>query len=248
MSKFSDRFKTIKILVVVPTTGIWNWAFGRDLVALCMAINKHRIGTYKSQEVYFTYVRGSILTKSRLAAVKHARDIDADYLLFIDSDQTFPNSLIHRLVDRKVDVIAANISTKTIPAQPTARNKGASLMDWKQVYTDENSTGIEQVDRVGTGIMLLSRKVLQKLPNDCFDMRYRADVDEVQGEDWSLCEALETLGFPIYIDHDLSKKVGHVGDYVYTHGVVGELVTMPIQQDLDRGIEDVGHTESRSAA
>jgi len=75
---------------------------------------------------------------------------------------------------------------------------------------------------------------MQALPNTCFEMLYVPELDDYQGEDWSLCNALHELGFKIWIDHDLSKEVGHLGEFEYTHDVVGETV-----------IENVGSPESR---
>jgi hypothetical protein len=40
-----------------------------------------------------------------------------------------------------------------------------------------------------------------------------------------MCETLREKGFKIYVDHDLSKEVGHLGLYEYTHNVVGTLMT-----------------------
>jgi hypothetical protein len=44
-----------------------------------------------------------------------------------------------------------------------------------------------------------------------------------QGEDWNFCQACEKAGINLYIDHDVSKLVGHVGLYEYTTAVVGEV-------------------------
>lgn len=222
-----DKFKVLKVLVGIPTHGTWHGYFGRDLQQLVAAFSKYRVGEYKDQELYLHYVRGSILTKSRLDCLREARRMDVDYLFFVDTDQTFPRKTLHMLINRRKDVVAANIATKQIPSSPTARLKGpGGLKDWKPVYTDPESSGLQQVDRVGTGLILLSRHAYRALPYSCFDMRYRADIDEVQGEDWSMCEALEQLGIDIWVDHDLSKEVGHVGDYEYRHEVVGELVSI----------------------
>jgi hypothetical protein len=60
-------------------------------------------------------------------------------------------------------------------------------------------------------------------------MTYKPEVDAYQGEDWNMCEALEKAGVPIYVDHDLSKRIGHVGTFKYTHEVVGQIVREEIK-------------------
>ena len=54
-------------------------------------------------------------------------------------------------------------------------------------------------------------------------MRFLPGPKRYQGEDWAFCEACEKAGIPIFIDHDVSKLVGHVGNYEYTTAVIGEV-------------------------
>lgn len=76
---------------------------------------------------------------------------------------------------------------------------------------------------MGTGVMLIAMSVFDKIGMGVWDMKYLPEVDTYQGEDWSFCEACERAGIKIYVDHGLSREVGHVGNYEYTHDVVGEL-------------------------
>jgi hypothetical protein len=72
--------------------------------------------------------------------------------------------------------------------------------------------------------MLLRKSVIEQIPNSAWNMVYREDKDTYQGEDWAFCAECERLGIPIYVDHALSRKVGHVGNLEYTHDYVGEVV------------------------
>lgn len=225
MNKTLDRFKTVSIAIAIPSAGFWVDDFGACMCELLSACTKFRIGAYKNQIIHTIKLKGSILPNSRLFAVRQAKDLNADYLLFVDTDQTFPRKTLHLLIDRDVDVVAANIATKTMPASPTARNKSdKDPSGWTPVYTDDISTGLERVDRVGTGLMLLSKKAYLSLPPEAFAMPYRPEVQRYQGEDWTMVDALEAAGFKIYIDHDLSKEVGHIGPYNYRHTDVGRKV------------------------
>jgi hypothetical protein len=248
MNKQLERFKTLRVLVVIPSTGLWFADFGTSLVNMMSAFAMFRVGNFKQQIAQLANYKGSILSKSRYLAVEEAKKGEFDYLLFIDSDQTFPRKTLHKLIACNQDVVAANIATKQIPASPTARNKGPRYeqdkTDWTPVYTDEESSGLERVDRVGAGIVMFSKKVLHALKPSDWDMRWREDVKAVQGEDWSMMEALEREGFKVYIDHDLSQLVGHVGFYTFTHRDVGE-VRPNIQQP--QGELDVRDSEPRAA-
>jgi hypothetical protein len=184
--------------------------------------NMVQVPGYASQEMRLMNVRGSILSKSRLEMVKAALKENADYLMMIDSDHTFPADLLHRLISARKPVIAINCAVKQLPSQPTARAFEPGDLNGSPIYTDPDSTGVEQVWRIGTGVMLISRHVLEQLPASAWDMVYREEVDAVQGEDWSFCAACEKLSIPLFIDHDASKLVGHEGSFIFTHDHVGE--------------------------
>lgn len=221
MNQTLQRLHNLKVLIAIPSTGLWPADFGISLCGVALAFNKHAVGFYKSQELQIFHMRGSILPNLRWDAVKKAREVKADYLLFVDSDQKFPKTTLHQLLSREKDCVAANIATKRIPAQPTAR-KASAKIEGEPVYTDPESTGLEKVWRIGCGVMLLSKKAFGQIDPSAFSMPYVSQFDKYQGEDWSLCSALEDLGIDIFIDHDLSKYIGHIGSYVYDHAVIGQ--------------------------
>ena len=212
----------LRVVVGVPSGGSWNAEFGTSLVSLVANFANVPVPGFKSHELRVANVKGSILPKQRLDILKAAKACQATHLLFIDSDQTFKPDLLHRLLSRGKDVVACNIATKQIPANTTARRKTDDPQG-EVVYSDEQAFGLERVWRVGTGVMLLSAKAFNQIPHSAFAMSYKPDVDAYQGEDWTMCEALEQAGVPIYVDHDVSKTIGHVGTFTYNHDVVGIL-------------------------
>jgi hypothetical protein len=163
--------------------------------------------------------KGSILPRARLNIVQAARYRKADYILFVDTDQTFPNDTLHRLLKARRDIIACNITTKEIPASPTARDKAR-----KPIYTDPGGPQYERVWRVGCGIMLVRTAVFDKIGLNCWEILWQPELNDYQGEDWRFCELAEAAGYEIWVDHHLSWEVGHLGEYCYKHDVVGEVV------------------------
>lgn len=229
-----DHLKQLQVLIAVPSNGLWQDKFGVSLVSLMSHFLTHKLGNYKSQSARLASIAGSILSNQRMDAMLGAASAKSiSHLLFVDSDQTFPMDMLQRLVLRDEDVVAANIATKKIPAQPTAMNRDGE--GWKPVYTTEESTGLEKVDRIGCGVMLIKRKVFQAIVEDdnaseAFCVKWVPKVRKYQGEDWALCELIEKLGFNIFIDHDLSQEIGHVGNFVYTHEVVGTIELQPREE------------------
>jgi len=164
----------------------------------------------KSHVFNILNIKSSILPQGRQSIVDAAIEGDATHLLFIDSDMTFPPYLARVLLAHEKDVVGVNCPTRGFPCNPTAR-------DAKQapVYS-ERKTGLEKVWRLGTGILLISVAALRALPRPCFTPYWSEEKDAYVGEDWAFAEHLEEAGFPIWIDHDLSASIGHIGNYTFT--------------------------------
>jgi hypothetical protein len=78
--------------------------------------------------------------------------------------------------------------------------------------------------------MLVRMKVFEKLGLNCWEVLWKEEIQDYQGEDWRFCELALEAGFDIWVDHYLSNEIGHIGDYNYGHDVVGEL-----QQEVANG-------------
>lgn len=164
-------------------------------------------------------VRGSILPQLRQNLVDHALESKATHLLMIDSDMTFPQNLAFEWLKADRPVIAANCPTKTMPCWPTARQFGPGA--GSVIYSEGAADRFERVWRVGTGIVMLRRDVLEKLPRPAFTPYWSEALDSYVFEDWVMMEHIEKLGFDIVVDHEMSQEVGHIGDYEFTHKHIG---------------------------
>ena len=214
----------LRVLIGIPSGPMWHAKFGMSLASLMVRFSMEQVPGYASQELRTSNVRSSILPRNRLDLVKAAKAEKADFLLMLDVDHTFPSNLIHRLIKHNKPVVAANCVTKQLPSQPTGRAQSeTNPQNGVPVYSDPETSGLERIWRIGTGVMLIRKDVLEKVPHSAWAMIYREDLDTYQGEDWSFCTACEELGIPLYIDHDVSKKIGHEGMFEYTHDFVGEV-------------------------
>lgn len=215
--------KIAKVMVGVPSGSAWHADFGLALFNMGIALLQHPIPGYDGAQLRMFNKRGSILPQLREGILIHAIQQSMDYLLFVDSDQVFPSDIVHALAAHQKPVVAANIVTKMIPASPTARKKSyKDPIKGEKVFTDPDSTGLEEVWRVGTGVMLLHIPSIKHIEAPRFNLQWRVDDDFI-GEDWYFCEKLEKAGIPIFIDHDISKVIGHIGEFTYTHDYVGEV-------------------------
>lgn len=218
-----DRFKRVHVLVGIPSSmDLWHEKFCMSLVNLMTHFMEHPLGKYREQSVRPASVRGSMLSNLRLNIVKHAIESKSTHLLFVDTDQTFPKDTLHRLIQHDKDVVACNIATKTIPAQPTARTFNPNRPMHGDLVYNQPGKGLQKVWRVGTGVMLIKMGVFQKIGLNVWGMPWQEDAQKYQGEDWSFVEACEKAGIDVFVDHDLSEQVKHWGLYGFDHDVVGE--------------------------
>jgi hypothetical protein len=215
--------RKLNIMVGFPAGELWHGGFGMCLVNLCTHLMSAPVPGYRFQRMVPVQLKGSILSRSRAKLVQEARKQGCNKLLYIDTDQTFPRDTAHRLLQHDKNVIGCNIATKQIPATTTARRKSPHF--WGEpVFTDPDSPSLEKVWRLGCGVMLLDLRVFEKIGLGCFEVKWIDEIQDYQGEDWSMCEALERCGIDIWVDHKLSNEIGHLGEYKYTHDVVGEKV------------------------
>ena len=216
--KSLDFQKKLGVLVGVPSTGLWKEKFGCSLLTMMTHFMTSSVPGYRSQQIRFCSVVGSILSRQRRDIVKTMLDQKLSHVLFVDTDQVFPRDTLHRLLAHNKDIVGCNIAVKRIPSCPTARGFAQ-----QPIYTDAGQTGLEKVWSIGCGVLLIKREVFEKIGLKCFELKWREDIQDYNGEDWAMIEAARDAGFDIWIDHGLSNEVGHIGDFVFTHEVVGEV-------------------------
>lgn len=206
------------VLIGIPSGSDWKADFGMSLAGLMAHIGRPLAGGGLINRVQLWNTKGSILPRSRHTLVRKAQELECTHILFVDSDMTFPPYTLHQLLRHNKAVIGANCAVKLLPSSPTARMK--SDKHYGELVHSAGNTGIQQVWRLGTGVMLIKVSVFEKLQQPWFEMPWHEDHDDYTGEDWTLCQRLEDAGIPIWVDHALSQHIGHIGSYTYTHADV----------------------------
>lgn len=210
--------KIFKLGIGIPSGPDWPKHHAISLLQMMLYLQRAQIPGYSGGTFTKIYNEsGSILPQLRHNIVKYALRDSCTHLLFIDSDQTFPYNLVHNLVRHGRRVVGCNIATKSIPSNPTARMHDPAWWGGHMVYS-QGRAGLQQVWRLGFGIMLIDTEVFSLVPKPWFEIKYHKELDDYMGEDWDFCEKLEAARIPIYVDHEVSREIGHVGSYTYTHG------------------------------
>lgn len=194
----------IKVMIAVPSRDVWKSDFGVSLTMMVAA----SISQLSFLDLILNNAKGASLAMNRIDLCQKAIDAECDYILFLDDDMRVPMGTLMLMLKRQVDIIGANCARREYPPAPTAKG-----FDNELIYTREGSTGIEEVRSVGTGIMLIKTDVFKGInaPWFCEDPVKRI------GEDVWFCNQAREAGYKIYIDHDISKDVVHIGEFDYCH-------------------------------
>lgn len=161
------------------------------------------------------FVDATYVHVGREAVLMGALARQATHVLFLDTDMTFPADTALRLLAHRKPIAAANCVMRNPRRIYTAQRGGL------RIPTYSESRGLEIVDTVGLAVALVRTDVVAGLDRPWFAHGWEADADV--GEDIRFCDAVRDAGHQIYIDHDLSKDVGHIGQYTYRPTVTVEV-------------------------
>lgn len=203
----------MKVAICLPCRDMVHTSFAYDLsrmMALWAAENVpkgHQLMIFTSQ--------GTLIVNQRASLAQTALDAGADYILWLDTDMRFPKDTLKRLLAHDKPIVAANYATRRIPVDTVAFSRVGD--QWETIKSKPESKGLEEVVAVGMGVMLIKTDVLRKMERPWFSIGYHPDTHEYSGEDIYFCVRAKKFGFPVLIDHDLSKEVKHVGMLEFGH-------------------------------
>lgn len=199
--------------------------------------------------IYFEMARvvgSSLIPHARNSLVDMFLKSKCQRLLFIDSDQGFDKNAVFALLQSPRLIIAGITPHKRFPVnlnfEPLEEDKKyfASLVNKGieefKIFAKEkaDALGNIEVNRVGTGIMMIDRKVFELMKehvdhyepfDDKHDIKHgeyfkmggsgvKGEARRYYGEDWFFTELAKKLKIPIYINANVI--VSHQGSYTFT--------------------------------
>lgn len=124
---------------------------------------------------------------------------DLEWLLMIDSDIMPPRNILEMIGNNKKvcsALVCAAREGKRVPlalyidpADGVAEFDPAKMTD-----------GLQRVDAIGTGCILIHRSILENMPKPYFKFEYNADGITCLGEDLYFCKRLREMGEEIWFD------------------------------------------------
>lgn len=204
----------LKVMVATPSVGQCRFSYATSLCQMIGHFCTTQVFPEVMQQVIkFEGIEGSGVSSARETFIDKALADDYTHLLFIDEDMMFPVDALHQLLRRRQDMVGVNYRKKVPPGDWLAVSVDAR----ERVPTTEASSGLQEVEYTGFGFFLMSRKALEAVKPPRFLLRWLDDVNGYSTEDVVYMQAARAAGMTVYIDHDLSKQIGHLGflDYRY---------------------------------
>jgi hypothetical protein len=201
--------------ILIPTRDFVNSGFAFDLARLV----GYTIGSSDNKVVIYSS-SGTLLSSQRQDLARDAVEAGCTHTLWLDSDMRFPKDTILHLLERDQDIICANYAKRRFPTEPIAVKKnvpGEDAEKINRVYTEDDSTGLVEVDYCGMGVMLVKAEVYKKMEYPWFAIPWVPAAEDYIGEDVWFCRRAYENGFKTMVDQDLSKEVHHIGTFEYKH-------------------------------
>ena len=195
----------MKTMIAIPCMDTVQTEFAQSLV------NMKTVG-----EVQYAFLACSLIYKSRNDLADMAVKAGADFILWLDSDVIFPNSLmVDLMADMKdgVDLVTGIYHMRRPPFKPVIWKKLRQGLipqeneseDWDDYPKDD----VFEIDGCGFGCVLMRTEMLQPIVD-----RYHDLFGPVPGygEDLSFCVRARSCGFKLIADPKI--QVGHKGSLI----------------------------------
>jgi hypothetical protein len=200
----------VRLMVSVPSSRDWKPQFSMSFVGLANHLQRHGAGGRLKGINFQSTQQASILPNAREGFFRHALEGGFTHWLSLDDDMQFPADAFDRLLARNLPVVAANYCRK-IPGQAMAVSAGLDL----QIMTSQGRSGVEEIGRMALGLALVDMRVVKHVPAPRFEIRWDDSVQMCCSDDVYFSDKLRAHGVKIYVDHDLSQHVYHIGDFPF---------------------------------
>ncbi len=206
------------IAICTPTTGSVKASYTASLLGMVTHFLSNPVYGLEeySRSITYNLIIGSNISMQRDSMVEEAlADKTVTHVLFIDDDMGFQADALNIALADEQPIILANYRRKAPPWAFTARNIDAEGRA-HEVVTDDLKRGTEAVTFGGFGFCLIEVDILRKIQKPRFLNRWIEHQQLYSTEDYPFFKAiLDKKLAQVYVDHDLSQLVFHVGDFRY---------------------------------
>lgn len=198
--------KKSKLAVCIPTRDTLHSAHALCLAEMIKLNTQHELDTHVFMDA------STILLTQRERLATEAVNLESDYVLWLDSDITFPASIALRLLAHNEDVVACNYIRRQLPAKGVAYQV---IGNWENPLPFEVYDELVEVEGVGMGCMLMKTSIFTEIPKPWFEFGWTPKNNDYLGEDMILCQKIASAGYTVKIDSALSQELRHLGTWAF---------------------------------
>jgi hypothetical protein len=162
--------------------------------------------------VHLFFDASTILINQRERLIEQAIEVKSEWVLWLDSDMMFPSTTLLRLLAHNQDMVACNYMKRSHPF------KSVTFMDtndWESWVPIKSEDELLTVEATGMGCLLMRTSVFQNLNKPYFEYTFQPTTKDWLGEDFTLFKKLNSLGYQLKIDMNLSNEIYHIGTFAY---------------------------------
>lgn len=205
-SSTSWSSKKGKLAVCIPCRDTLHSAHAMSLAEMVKFNTMNDIDTHVFMDA------STILLTQRERLATAALNVDAEYILWLDSDMVFPATTAVRLLSHNEDFVAANYIRRQLPAKGVAYE---TIGDWENPLDFDVYDDLVPVEGVGMGCMLMKTEIFADLPKPWFEFGWSPESNDFLGEDMIMCQKAAAKGYQLKIDTVLSQELRHLGTWAF---------------------------------
>lgn len=199
------------VYICLPNYGMVHIDFAISLIKLILYTRENR----PDIDIKICPCKGSRITSNRNRLAEEAMSKGATHIFFIDSDMLFEEDSLVRMLNHNVDIVCATTCKRGddngIPIG-TAINKNSG----EKSLLVKSGQGLIEMSHVGSCFMLIKSDVFKNIPLPAYYEPPEPSIGDAIGEDITFCKVVRNAGYQIWMDFDISVKLGHIGEKVYS--------------------------------
>jgi len=204
--------KTPSVMVLVPAMEMVNAEFAQHLAMACANLVANGI------KINCAFNIGSVITIARRNLTDIFLKSDFEYAWWVDSDMKFPIDAPIKLLKRGVPLVGANYRRRRFP-NPGFTGMMGQPGGFTELVTDDNSPAMQEVDVLPHGMVMVHRSVYEKIPQPHYLQEFVPEMNLEIGEDIYFCRKAKENGIPVWVDHELSREIAHIGIFHFNYNL-----------------------------
>lgn len=207
------------MLVVTPSVGLARIEYVQSLANMLLHFAQYAVFEEDTEQgIDFYAVQGSGVSSNREHLARYFLAGDWTHLLWVDEDMTWSKECLHDLLRLKLPVVGCNYRMRRPNGDFMAVGEG----EIGRIATTPETKGVEECVYAGFGFLLMERKLLQDIADaspeegGMFPLGRMSSENRYATEDFGNLMIARSLGYKFHICHDTSKKIAHVGSFVYS--------------------------------